>query len=165
MHTLDSMRRILSTVVAALLLAGPAATSASAITIEDLVNLRANGLGDDILVALIDADGSVFQLTAVDVLALRKRGLSERVILAMLITGKAGTRAPGASVSPVPPAAHPAHVTQTVIQTVERVEREIIAVPVAVPVLVDRPKQEEKSPVYWGFGGRLRPGSWQNVEK
>ena len=79
------MRQCLRVLLAAVLLLGPAA-SAGAATIQDLVKLKAAGLSDDILIALIESDGSVFQLKADDVISLRKQGLSERVIMAMLVT-------------------------------------------------------------------------------
>ena len=79
------MRIILRVVLASTLLVGQAA-AASGATIQDLIKLKAAGLSDDILVALIEADGSVFHLKADDVIAIRKEGLSEKVIMAMLAT-------------------------------------------------------------------------------
>ena len=78
-----------SRLLAAVLLLGPAA-AAGAATIQDLVKLKAAGLSDDILIALIESDGSVFQLKADDVISLKKQGLSEKVIMAMLVTTSSG---------------------------------------------------------------------------
>ena len=41
------------------------------------------GLSDEVLIALIETDGSTFQLSANDILQLHKAGLSNAVILAM----------------------------------------------------------------------------------
>lgn len=91
------MRPSLRVILAATLVLGLAVGSASAASIQDLVNLKAAGLSDDILIALIESDGSVFHLTATDIIAVRNRGLSERVIQAMLATAR----------KPAPPPARP----------------------------------------------------------
>ncbi len=168
------------------------------VTAEDLVHLRANGLGDDVLLALIDSHKAVFQLTAADVLALRQRGLSDRVLTAML---RSGRPAPLASESVTPRATAPmpidavefepagaepvwreaqddrdradrggtvVNVSQTVNTSVEQPRRyyEQVAVPVAVPVYVDRPDRVDRprsggsTTEYWGYGGERRPDSW-----
>ena len=80
------MSRIAS-VLFVLMLAVPAAAE-PATSIRDLVQLKAAGLSDDILIALIQSDGSVFNLTADDIIEVRRQGLSEPVILAMLATRK-----------------------------------------------------------------------------
>jgi hypothetical protein len=64
------------------------------VTAEELVHLRANGLGDEVLVALIESQGAVFQLAATDLLALRQRGLSDRVLASMLRGGRAAPLSP-----------------------------------------------------------------------
>jgi hypothetical protein len=149
----------LSVAVLAGLSLGPTASTALAVTSEDLINLRANGLGDDILVALIESDGSRFELNASDIVALRRRGLSDRVILAMLVTAR----------TPVPtavPAATIVHVTQTVIH--EIAEERVSSIPVFVPVpvyLVPLKPEKAPEPVFWGFGGRPRPDGWSSHQK
>ena len=80
------MRVSLRILIASVLLAILAAPPAAAATIQDLIKLKAAGLSDDILIALIEADGSVFHLKADDVIAIRKEGLSEKVIMAMIAT-------------------------------------------------------------------------------
>src|SRR5215467_7191414 len=79
--------RVLSValLVAAVLL-GPAACLAFSTTVEDLIKLKNNKVSDDVLIALIESDGSVFYLNADDIVALKQKGLSEKVILAMLAT-------------------------------------------------------------------------------
>ena len=81
------MQRVLRASVAALLVLGlSAGVAIAATTADQLVALARAGLDEDILIALIQTDGSVFQLTADDILELHRQGLSDRVILAMLQT-------------------------------------------------------------------------------
>jgi hypothetical protein len=72
----------------------PAPPVARTVTAEELVHLRANGLGDEVLVALIESQGAVFPLAASDLLALRQRGLSDRVLTAMLRGGRPAPLSP-----------------------------------------------------------------------
>jgi hypothetical protein len=57
------------------------------VSTRDLIELSKAGLGDEVLVALIEADGTVFNLDAPRILELRAEGVSERVITAMLRNG------------------------------------------------------------------------------
>ncbi len=164
-------RHLPVTLIAAWLAIGPFVPPAAAVSVDELVNLKANGLTDDVLVALIETDGSVFQLTSADVLALHRRGLSEKVILAMLATARRAAAVQQSSepstgvVQPVPaPPPLPAPIQQTVVQNVAVLPPDpvYIQVPVAFPVFVPvhvRPEKPVK-PVYWGFGGERRPNSW-----
>lgn len=81
------MRLVLRCLLSALVLVGPLASRASAITIQELLDYRGK-LSDDILIAIIESDGSVFHLTAAEAAKLRDQGLSERVILAMVKTAQ-----------------------------------------------------------------------------
>ena len=58
--------------------------SAGAVSIRDLIELSRAGLGDEILLALLEADPSSFRLDAGRIIELRREGISERVLLAML---------------------------------------------------------------------------------
>lgn len=146
------MRSLLRAALVAGLMAGPFSGSVRAVSIEDLLNLKANGLGDEILVALIETDGSVFRLSAADVLALRERGLGEKVILAMIASGRRA-------------APRVVRVRETVVRTV------VLPAPAAPRALrgpvAPRPRSNRillvraPEPTYWGFGGRLRPDAWQ----
>ncbi len=60
--------------------------SASAVTTRDIIELTKAGLSDDILIALIDADRTVFSLDKDEILALKKAGVSHAVMLKMLRT-------------------------------------------------------------------------------
>ena len=79
------MRHLLRLLLPLVIVIGPLASRASAVTVKELLEYK-NTLSDDILIALIESDGSVFHLSITDVAALRDQGLSERVILAMLKT-------------------------------------------------------------------------------
>ena len=155
---------ILASFLVCSLVTGPLASRASAVTVEELFNLKINGLSDEILVALLQSDGSVFQLLPEDVLMLYRRGLSEKVILAMIATSRRAPQVPTETVvAPVP-------MQQTVIHPVQLINSSPVEVnvPVAVPVSVfvpvnprriDRFDQPAHRP-YWGFGGELRPDAW-----
>ena len=92
------MRFALRLLLPALVLLGPMQGRASAVTIQELLEFKGK-LSDDVLVALIESDGSVFHLSIGDVAALKEKGLGEKVILAMLKTAtKPATR-------PAPPPA------------------------------------------------------------
>ena len=69
---------------AVLLVSGDARPPPWAVSTRDLIELSKAGLGDEVLVALIEADGTVFNLDAPKILELRAAGVSERVITAMI---------------------------------------------------------------------------------
>jgi hypothetical protein len=190
------MRRVLLSVLTALALT---AGRAEAVTVRDLVELSKVGLGDQVLVALIEVDRSVFTLDAATLKQLKDGGVSDNVILAVIRSGR--TRTDAAAAAPQPPA-------PAVADDAESGSREPqvividhhdsqgstpapVAYPVAVPVFVPFPSASRRSadrgvttviptdqglvrarvpvpancvkaePVYWGFGGKLRPGSWE----
>jgi hypothetical protein len=74
-----ALRRSLSAAFCLGCLLGPAASRAFAINIRDLIALSKEGVTDDVLVAIIEADGSRFSLSAKDVRDLRTAGLSDTV--------------------------------------------------------------------------------------
>lgn len=191
------MRPLTRTFVVATLLLLPVSASAQSLTIRDLLALHTAGLGDDVLIAMIEVDKPVFTLFPLDVLDLRKQGLSDRVIVKMIETRRivvpavpvaapavpvqappvAPARddaddedarpAPRSSRSSTPP---PVIVEQTVVQEVRveapRRQPEYVQVPVYVPVVVPpRVPVKEAEPVYWGFGGQRRPGTWNDPPK
>ncbi len=100
------MRRTLVALLALLLAPLPAA--AGDLILRDVIELHRTGLGDDLLVAMIDADGSVFTLSFADIQDLKSDGLSERVIAALVRTG---SRRAAAAQSAAPPV----HVSQNVV--------------------------------------------------
>ncbi|AMY12785.1 hypothetical protein LuPra_06067 [Luteitalea pratensis] len=80
------MTRILGFLLAGLLLT-PRSAAAGELTLRDVMELHRTGLGDDLLIAVIDADGGRFRLSFADIQDLKSDGLSERVITALVRTG------------------------------------------------------------------------------
>lgn len=64
------------------------ATPAHAVSVADIEQLSRAGLGDEVLIALIQTDNTVFPLDAERILELRAAGVSEQVIIAMLRNGR-----------------------------------------------------------------------------
>lgn len=150
-----------------------APTRADAITLREVIEMSRAGLGDDVLLALIEIDQRVFPIDPETLRALKDAGVSERVIVAIVRSGRTPRQAeappmPLIDAAPLPP-------PEPEVVYVER-ERPIVrevAVPVAVyvpvpvpvhergrrdPRDVDEPRKPE--PVYWGWGGKLRPDAW-----
>lgn len=191
------MRRVLSVALAVVAVALFTAGRADALTVRDVIELSKAGLGDEVLLALIEVDPSVFAIDAPTLKQLKAAGVTDRVIVAMIKSGRTPradtvpavdadavpaaprTREPEVIVidhrdAPAPPpAAAPAPIAYPV------------AVPVYVPVVTDAYRHRDRvetvvqtdqgyvrarvpvpancvkaEPVYWGFGGKLRPGSW-----
>ena len=179
------MRSLVCLVAVLLLTLVP--TRASALTVRDVIELTRAGLGDEILLALIDVDPSVFPIDSTTLKRLKEEGVSERVILAMIRSARmpAVTPEPVAVEQPAP-APEPQVV---VIEHHEPPQVREVEVPVAVPVYIpvstrghhgsghDRTDSDHKGdssddsahrergrrsePVYWGNGGKLRPDAWQ----
>lgn len=185
------MRRLIMVLAVAVSLS---ATRADALTLRELIDLSRAGLGDDVLVALIEVERPVFAIDHLTIKSLKAEGISERVMIAMIRSGR--TQPPPApQAAAVAPAAQPA--PQVIVVEHHPVYEEPrvreVAVPVAVPVYVpvhvpvvrggrnrsvvepalpphqqpnlpihllpERPKKAE--PVYWGWGGKLRPDAWK----
>ncbi|HET7698696.1 MAG TPA: hypothetical protein VFK57_23470 [Vicinamibacterales bacterium] len=188
------MRRILAALLTVLLLASG---RAEALTIRDLMELSKAGLGDDVLIALIEVDRRVYTVDTATLKQLKAAGVSEAVIVALIRSGRSTQPQPSTPAEapvqeprqpdviviehrdPAPPAPAPAPA--------------VYPVPVAVPVYVPVPTSRSRGlgrhetvttvlptdqglvkarvpvpancvkaePVYWGFGGKLRPGSWE----
>lgn len=189
------MRRFTAAALAtvALLAAAPAA---EALTTKEIIELARAGLGEEVLLALIDVEGGVYAIDPASIKSLKEAGVSERVIVAMVRSGRE---------RPLPPEPQPVveppveQAPQPQVIVIERSAPEVreVMVPVYVAVapfhsrvrrgdVVGRgdvgvrspyepatflPFQsapppvkpvavEPKHPVYWGFGGKLRPDAW-----
>jgi hypothetical protein len=184
------MRRTLIALFAIALLG---AGRAEAVTIRELIDLSKAGLGDEVLIALIEVDRRVFTVDPATVKQLKEAGISDAVIVALIRTAKPVVEQPVAPVAapeprqpevlvvehrdpapaPAPaPAAYPVPVAVPVYVPVPTPSRglgrrETVTtvlptdqglVKARVPVPANCVKAE---PVYWGFGGKLRPGSWE----
>ena len=171
--------------------------SASALTVRDVVELTHAGLGEDIILALIEVDPSVFPIDTETLKSLKAAGVSQRVIGAMVRSGR--TQPPPAD--PGPAVIEEAAAPEPQVIVIDHRDAPIQQVPVAVPVYVpfavpinhrvagdnrlahvadpyDAARRLEvrqgvrldsiadvgrtpPQPVYWGFGGHLRPDAWQ----
>jgi hypothetical protein len=130
------MRRLLTLLLLVLPLV-PA--RAEALTVRDVVELTRAGLGDDVLLALIEVDRTVFSIDTATLKSLKESGVSEKVILAMIRSGR--TQPPPVPepvvVNDPPPPQDPPQVI--VIDHREPEVREIlVGVPVYVPVFPSR---------------------------
>ena len=141
--------------------------SAAALTVRDVVELTHAGLGEETLLALIDVDASVFPIDAPTLKTLKIAGVSERVIVAMIRSGRNSTAALAAEPAPAPEmsAAEPSPAPQVIVvehhdQTPQVWVREVpVAVPVYIPIRErdregaregPRRTREKPEPVYWG---------------
>lgn len=166
------MRPALRLLFVCLLALGVASTRvAAATTADQLIALQRAGLDDDILIALIQTDGSIFHLSAEDILDLHRQGLSNKVIRAMQETAKVETAPTETAQAEQRQAVRSeapgvVNVYQTVTQRVETrpdYPVPVYTIPVAVPVYISRPVvPRAAAPVYWGWGGQRRPDSWDD---
>ena len=178
-------RRVLSFALVVLSLS---AVRAEAVTAKDILDLTRAGLGEEVLLALIEVDGSLFTIDTETLKNLKAAGVSDRVLEAMVRSGRtsqaASPESNWAPVEPEPPQ------PQVIVIEHERpiVEQVAVPVPVYIPVAssphvrrhtgligsqpldpspgfgaVAPAQQQHKSahPVYWGWGGKLRPDAWK----
>lgn len=165
-----------------------------AITLREIVELTKAGLSEEVLLALIEVDQRVFPVDPDTLKALKDAGVSQRVIVAIVKSGRMPQPQPEPAVvdtTPAPPPDPPApHVV-----VIDRPVVHEVPVAVAVPVYVavggrsrgrhrDEPyvvpptpfapygsrvaptaeraePRKRSEPVYWGWGGKLRPDAWQ----
>ena len=188
---------------ALVLVAALAATvqPAQALTIRDVIELTRAGLTDDVLVALIEVDGGVYSTDTATLKSLKDAGVSDRVMIALIRSGRDRRVEEPPPVPVVDDASVEAPTPPTVViehrGVIEHREPQIQQVAVPVPVYVPvyptrgglhrsepfigvqpftgiqqstfvplqpgvavRPRREPQEPVYWGFGGKLRPDAW-----
>ncbi len=124
-------------VLAALLVAG-GASRAEALTIRDVIELTKAGIADEVLLALIDVDAGVYAIDAATLKALKEAGVSERVMVALVRSGRE-RRAPEPLPVPVQEE-DPAPPPQVVVVEHHQpeVQQVVVPVPVYVPVHIDR---------------------------
>jgi hypothetical protein len=134
----------------------PCAAPAEALTIRDVIELSRAGVSEEVLLALIEVDRRVFTLDSETLKALTDAGVSQRVIVALVKSGRERPVEPppyAAAMEPVQmePAEPPPPQVETTFVPFQS------GPPAARPVQVP----PDKEPVYWGFGGKLRPDAWQ----
>jgi hypothetical protein len=135
--------RRLALILAFVLVLAPAV--AEAVTLKDIIDLTKAGLGDDVLLALIEVDdGHVFSIDNDTLAQLKQAGVSERVIVAMI---RSGRMAPAAvpdqgnvqtSWTTAPPTYDPQQDSPYAPAQPQMIVREV-EVPVPVPVYVAVP--------------------------
>ena len=64
-------------------------TSASAVTVEQIVSLSNAGVSQTVILALIDRDKTIFTLEPDQLITLKNDGISDEIIVAMLKSGRA----------------------------------------------------------------------------
>ncbi|MEO8259019.1 MAG: hypothetical protein ABI868_16855 [Acidobacteriota bacterium] len=98
------MRILLPVAVLVMLLSG----AASALTVQEVVALSKAGVSDEVLLSLIERDKTIFAIDHDQLMALTRDRVSEKVVLAMLRSGRQEPPPPG------PAHAVPAAPTDTV---------------------------------------------------
>jgi len=181
------MRRVL---VLSFALAALTPLRAQALTVRDVVELARAGLGDEILLALIEVDRTVFPIDTDTLKKLKAAGVGERVILAMIRSARirpsvdVPLEVPSGGIAEQASAPPPPQVIVIDHREESRVREVFVPVPVYVPVVrrvrpgadhvrsahddlyVDprrgpHPLPKAPEPVYWGWGGKLRPDAWK----
>jgi len=110
---------------------------ADALTVRDVIELTRAGLGEEVLLALIEVDRSIFPIDAATIKELKANRVSERVIEAMVRSGREVPSAEPAIAEVAPPV-----VPQPQVIVIEHREPEVREVqvvrevPVAVPVYI-----------------------------
>ena len=132
-------------IVAALLFV--LAPSAQALTIRDVIELTRAGLTDEVLIALIEVDAGVFATDTATLKSLKEAGVSERVMVALIRSGRERRVEEPVPVVEETTAASPA--PQVVViehrEVIEHrqapVQQVAVPVPVYVPVYPTRSRQ------------------------
>jgi len=65
------------------------------LSIDDVLYLTKAGIGDEVIIAEIQASGQLFRLDAEEIVELRREGVSEAVITALIRTAEGGPSEPG----------------------------------------------------------------------
>ena len=183
------MRRVLLLVVALL----GFVAQAEALTVRDIIELSRAGLGEEVLLALIDVDRGVYRIDNATLKSLKDAGVPERVIVALVRSGRERVPdppppAPLAEDPPAPPEPQvvvidhhepptvrevlvpvPIYITvdggrsryRRGIDRIDRTPVESAFVPFQSGPPLQQPQLKRPEPVYWGFGGKLRPDAWK----
>jgi len=63
-------------------------TAASALTLQEVVTLSKAGVSEDVLMAIIDRDHTIYAIDANQLIALKRDGVSEKIVIALLKSGR-----------------------------------------------------------------------------
>jgi hypothetical protein len=88
-----------------LVLLGCVPATASAVTIDEVVALSKSGVSEQVIIAVIERDQTLFTLSPALIMKLQRDGLSDRILLALIKSGRPSE--PPVAVSPAAPAAAP----------------------------------------------------------
>jgi hypothetical protein len=180
-----------SLLVAAVLAFIPAVAQAQQTTpsLRDIVELTKAGVGDEVLLALIEVHRPVYPVDPDTLKGLKAAGVSSQVMIAMVKSGR--EQQPATQPAPLDaqaPVDHAAPATAPPPQVVvidherENPRAREVAVPIAVPIQypvytrfvypvrndiprTETPPRPKSEPVYWGWGGKLRPDAWKPAEE
>ena len=111
-------------------------TRADALTVRDVVELTRAGLGEEVLLALIEVDRSIFPIDAATIKELKASGVSERVIAAMVRSGREVPPPEPVVSETAPPMTPPPQVVVIDHREAPEVREVVREVPVAVPVYI-----------------------------
>jgi hypothetical protein len=127
------MRLVLA---AAVLLLAAAAVPAEAVTIRDVIELTKAGVSEEVLLALIDVDGGVYASDTETLKALKAAGVSERVMVALVRSGRERQLPEPAAPPPAPQDEARAPAPQVVVieHHEPQAQQVVVPVPVYVPV-------------------------------
>jgi hypothetical protein len=71
-------------------------STASAVSVHEIVGLSRSGVSDEVILTLIERDNTIFTIDPDQLVALKKQGVSQAVVLAMLRSGRQPAPAPPA---------------------------------------------------------------------
>lgn len=132
--------RVTSAIIGVVAFLAITAARADAVSLRDIVELSRAGLGDEVLVALIEVDQTRYDLDAERLLELQAAGVSETVMLALLRSGREAVR-------PTPTAPEPAPLGPQVIVIEERPKpRPVFPTIVGVPFVMPAPRHAGRQP-------------------
>ena len=138
-------------------------------SLRDVVELTKAGLADDVILTLIEVNGSVYPTDAETLKSLKAAGVSPAVIVALVKSGRQNAAVPAVqdALSPVTPSEPEVIVVEREAPE-PRVREVVVPVPVYVAVPAYRSHRRPEAvphrpvePVYWGWGGKLRPDAWK----
>ena len=136
-------------------------------SLKDVVELTKAGLAEDVILTLIEMNGSVYPTDAETLKSLKAAGVSPAVIVALVRSGRQ-TAVPAVQEAPPVTASEPEVIVVEREAPEPRVREVVVPVPVYVAVPTYRShrraepgRHQPVEPVYWGWGGKLRPDAWK----
>ena len=69
-------------------------STASAVSVQEIIGLSRSGVSDEVILTLIERDNTIFTIDPDQLVALKRQGVSQAVVLAMLRSGRQQPAAP-----------------------------------------------------------------------